>query len=195
MRIFILQDFRHALSGPLVEVLLPEVKLLGSIGQISLEPLIELLLPVKVDLHAVEFEDQSVRVAPPDQAERVASCRFKIDAHAQRSILDPSSVLGRALVLKTPLLLNERDTLLLVGLVIHGQAVHLGSLIEAIGLFEELNTILFRRYVQSFEELRHYCDTVSVQSSILVSVAAIDFHVKSLRWRHPQVAVFFTLSL
>lgn len=94
LRIFILQDFCHALSGPLVEMLLPEVKLLRSIGHFSLKPLIELLLPVKIDLHAIEFEDQSMRVAPPDQTERVASCRFKIYADAQRSTLDPSSVLG-----------------------------------------------------------------------------------------------------
>ena len=157
-------DFCHFLGTPLVEVLLPQTKLLRCIGHFSLKPLIELLLPVKIDLHAIEPVDQSVRVALPDQAERVASRCFKIDAHAQRSILDPPSVLGRTLVLKALLLLNERDTLLLVGIVIHGQAVFLGPLIEAIGLFEELNTVLFRRYVQSLDEQRHDCETVSVKS-------------------------------
>ena len=62
------------------------------------------------------------------------------------------------------MLLNERDTLLLAGVVVLGQAVLLRSLVEAIGLLEELTTILhFRWYVQSFDEHRYDCETVSVE--------------------------------
>ena len=80
-------------------MLFPQIELLRRIGHFSLKPLIELLFPVEVYLHAVELADKSVRVALPEQAKRVAFSCLKIDAHAQRSVVDPLSILSRALVL------------------------------------------------------------------------------------------------
>ena len=62
-------------------------------------------------------------------------------------------MLGYTLVLKAPLLLNERDAPLLGGLVVHRQPVLFGSLVEAICLFKELRAILFSWNIQSFQEL------------------------------------------
>ena len=107
-----------------------------------------------------------MRFTLPEQAEGVAAGYLKIDACAQSSSLDPASVLGGALVLEEPLLLSKRDALLLLGLVVHGHAVLFRSLIEAVGLFKELDAIRSRWYVQLFEEHRNDCDTVSVKDII-----------------------------